>query len=69
MSASSTYHLYMCCSKKHHDNLLLFDMLGIGVMIFGLTLTAVYVGFHNYPTSRLVTMLMMSGLFVLNLIM
>lgn len=41
-------------------------MIGIGVMIFGLTLTAVYIGFHNWTEKRLQVMATMIFLFAAN---
>jgi hypothetical protein len=49
------------------DRLLKIDLIGIGFMIFGLTLCAVYIGFHNWPFERNCIMVTMSLILVLNL--
>ena len=48
MLASSVYHTFGPMSSYHYYLLLKVDLIGIGVMIFGLTLSAVYIGFHNW---------------------
>jgi adiponectin receptor len=48
MLSSACYHLFMPMGEWHYHLLLKLDLVGIGLMIFGLTLSAVYVGFHNY---------------------
>lgn len=50
MFASATYHLFMPLGEWHYYKLLKVDLIGIGIMIFGLTLCALFVGFHNYKT-------------------
>ena len=44
------------------------DLVGIGFMIFGMTLCAVYVGFHNYEWERSIIMSVMGFLMVGNLL-
>ena len=68
MIASSTYHLYGCMSEYHHYCLLKIDLIGIGIMIFGMTLCAVYVGFHNWEWERSIIMAVMGFLMVGNLL-
>ena len=48
--------------------MLKLDLIGIGVMIFGLTLTACYIGFHNWPTERIWILALMGSLFVGNFV-
>eukprot|EP00347_Sterkiella_histriomuscorum_P002369 403368420 len=48
MMTSSVYHLYNSISRNIYLNLLKIDLIGIGVMIFGLAITLIYTGFHNY---------------------
>ena len=48
--------------------MLKLDLIGIGVMIFGLTLTACYIGFHNWPTERFWILALMGSLFVGNFV-
>lgn len=69
MVSSSCYHLFMCMSQWAHDTFLKLDMVGIGVMIFGLTLTAVYIGFHNWPNERLYVFGLFFFLFLANSIL
>jgi hypothetical protein len=57
----------MPISNNCHDCLLKIDLIGIGIMIFGLTLIAVYLGFHNWPLTRKITMAIMGTLFIGNL--
>ena len=68
MFASSIYHLYGCMSESHFYCLLKFDLIGIGAMIFGLTLSAVYVAFHNWEKERTLIMAVMGFLMVSNLL-
>lgn len=56
----------MAISRQITDALLRIDLIGIGVMIFMLTLTAVHAGYHNYPTARNSIMGSMLFLFVSN---
>lgn len=51
-----------------YEKLLRVDLIGIGVMIFGLTLCAVWIGFHNWPLERNITMGVMTALLVANLV-
>ena len=55
-------------SEYHHYFLLRMDLVGIGFMIFGMTLCAVYVGFHNYEWERSIIMSVMGFLMVGNLL-
>jgi len=48
MFASTSYHLFNPIGHDCYHRLLKVDLVGIGVMIFGLTLCAVYIGFHNW---------------------
>lgn len=68
MAASSVYHTFMPLGKYHYFLFLKIDLMGIGVMIFGLTLAAVYIGFHNYETERGYISLVMGSLMVSNLL-
>lgn len=67
MFASASYHLFMPLSDWHYHLLLKFDLIGIGLMIFGLTLSAVYLGFHNYKSERDTILTAMSCLMAGNL--
>ena len=67
-AASSIYHLYGCMSKDIYYLLLKIDLIGIGINIFGLTLAAVYIGFHNWHLYRNYTMMVMATLMVGNLV-
>lgn len=55
-------------SEYHYFLFLKIDLMGIGVMIFGLTLAAVYIGFHSYEFERDWIMLVMGSLMVSNLL-
>lgn len=48
MTASSFYHLFNAMSKYHNDLFLKIDMMGIGIMIFSLTLVLVSAGFYAH---------------------
>ena len=67
MGASSGYHLFNCLDEKWYYKLLKIDLIGIGLMIFGITLGAVYVGFHNWDHERRYVMFLMATLMILNL--
>jgi len=62
MFASTSYHLYMPMSSDWNNRLLKLELIGIGIMIFGLTLIAIYLSFHNWPQERLYTICGMAGL-------
>ena len=49
MFSSSCYHLFNSMSKNHYVALLRVDLIGISLMIFGMAITLIYTGFHNYP--------------------
>ena len=67
MFASSIYHQYGCMSEIYYFKLLKFDLMGIGIMIFGLCITATYIGFHNFETERNGIVAVMGFLMVINL--
>jgi len=67
MAASAVYHQYQCCSKWHTDILLAFDMAGIGIMIFGITLICVYLAFSSYPTSQILCVVMLIVMSLINM--
>ena len=67
MTASSVYHTFKPLSKWHFYFFLKLDFMGIGIMIFGLTLSAVYIGFHNWIWQRDVILMVMGSLMVGNL--
>ena len=52
MCSSWIYHLYSAISKKCADKLLRIDLIGIGVMIFTLTLTSVFTAFYDHILAR-----------------
>ena len=67
MSASSIYHTFGPLGSYYYFLLLKIDLIGIGIMIFGLTLSAVYIGFHNWEWERDTIILGMGSLMVCNL--
>jgi len=69
MLASSIYHLFTPLSEEVYYSLLKLDLIGIGLMIFGLTLCAVFIGFHNFKSERNYVLIGMACLMVGNLIM
>jgi adiponectin receptor len=56
---SSMYHLFKDKGAKECHFLLKMDLLGILVMIFGLSLTCVYIGFSLHPDVRVKVMLLL----------
>ena len=68
MSASSVYHTFNPLSSYHFYLFLKIDLIGIGIMIFGLTLAASFIGFHNWPFERDVVMGIMGSFMVSNLL-
>ena len=52
MCSSWIYHLYSAISKKCADRLLRIDLIGIGIMIFTLTLLSVYTTFYDHILAR-----------------
>ena len=67
MLASSIYHTFGPLSSYHYYLLLKIDLIGIGVMIFGLTLAAVYIGFHNWEVERDIILVVMGSIMIGNL--
>lgn len=51
-ACSSVYHLFKDKDERHCQTLLQLDLVGILVMIFGLALTCVWVGFSLHPAVR-----------------
>ena len=68
MTASTCYHLYMPMSAGVYQRLFTCDLVGIGVMIFGLTVVACWLGFHNYPGERMVVVICVGLLAVMHLL-
>ena len=52
MTLSSIYHTYNPISQGVYLLLYRMDLIGIGIMIFGLTICSCFLGFHNWPTQR-----------------
>ncbi|CDW83515.1 progestin and adipoq receptor family member 3-like [Stylonychia lemnae] len=48
MMSSAIYHLYNSISRNVYLTLLKIDLMGIGIMIFGLAICLIFTGFHNY---------------------
>lgn len=68
MLSSSAFHLYLPLGRKYYLRLLRVDLVGIGIMIFGLTLSVAYVGLHNYERSKHITIALISALMVSNIV-
>ena len=49
MGSSCVYHLFNSMSREIYLKLLKVDLIGISFMIFGLAISLIYTGFHNYP--------------------
>ena len=67
MTASSVYHTFHPLGHSYFYLLLKIDLMGIGIMIFGLTLSAVYIGFHNWEWERDKILVVMASLMICNL--
>ena len=67
MTASTVYHTFGPINRDYYYFLLKLDLMGIGFNIFGLTLAAVYIGFHNWEWERMYIMIVMGSLMVTNL--
>jgi len=48
LTSSAFYHMFYPMGRLSYDRLLRVDLMGIGVMIFGLTLSTAYAAFHNF---------------------
>ena len=46
MVASTCFHLLMPLGKEYYHQLLRVDLIGIGIMIFGLTICTAYAAMH-----------------------
>ena len=68
MFSSATYHAFSPLSNDINKRLLKIDLIGIGFMVFGLTIIGVYIGFHNWPFERNLIVCMMILLLLTNLI-
>ena len=66
--SSSAFHLYLPLGRKCYFKLLRVDLVGIGIMIFGLTLSVAYVGLHNYERAKHLTIALVAALMVSNLV-
>lgn len=64
MTASSFYHLYNAMSQYYDTLFLRIDLIGIGVMIFTMTLTLVYSGYYAHHMARNNIMCIMFFIFV-----
>ena len=67
MGFSSIYHTYNPLGEWFYYFFLRLDLMGIGIMIFGLTIVTCFLGFHNWPTQRDITTSVMLFLLVGNL--
>ena len=67
MTSSSIYHTYNPLSHYYYYFWLKIDLIGIGIMIFGMTITAVFVGFHNWIAERDFITAVMASLMIGNL--
>ena len=67
MTGSSVYHTFFPLGSYYYFLFLKIDLMGIGVMIFGLTIAASYVGFHNWQFQRDCVMLVMGFFMFANL--
>ena len=68
MLSSCAFHLYLPLGRKKYLNLLRLDLIGIGIMIFGLTLSVTFVAMHNYEKARNIATSLLISLMVSNLI-
>ena len=66
MFLSATYHLYNPLGKEYKELLLMIDVLGIGVMIFGLAMACTFVCFHNWELERNLIEGTLAVLFLMN---
>ena len=66
--SSSLYHLYYVLNFRTYDFLLKLDLMGTGIMIYGLTLACVFVFFHGWLECRNYTMVIMGSLAFGNII-
>lgn len=64
MTASSVYHLYNAMSQYLDAFFLRIDLIGIGIMIFTMTLTLVYSGYYAHHLARNNVMVSMFFIFV-----
>jgi predicted membrane channel-forming protein YqfA (hemolysin III family) len=68
MLSSSAFHLYLPLGRKQYSRLLRLDLIGIGIMIFGLTLSVTFVAMHNYEKVRHIALSLLISLMVSNLV-
>lgn len=69
LMSSTFFHLYQPISHSVHMQLLRLDLIGIGLMIFGLILSFAYLAMHNFDQLKhaivcLVAMCMVSNLLI-----
>ena len=69
MTASTLYHTYNALSKAYADFMLRIDLIGIGIMIFTLTVVSVYTGYHAWTKVRDDVCITMITLFLFNFIL
>jgi predicted membrane channel-forming protein YqfA (hemolysin III family) len=56
----------MPLGHKYYLSLLRLDLIGIGIMIFGLTICTAYAAMHSYQTMRKTTAIVMGALMLSN---
>lgn len=69
MVSSTIYHTYYIIGPKYYEFLLKIDLMGIGIMIFTLSMCLTYTGFHNYQKVGFYLVLSMCTLMILNLVL
>ena len=65
MTSSSFYHLFNAMSRYHNDLYLKIDMMGIGIMIFSLTLVLANAGFYAHDSMRKAVLAIMLTVFII----
>ena len=68
MTASTFYHLFNAMSKYHNDLFLKIDMMGIGIMIFTLTLVLANAGYYAHDAMRKAVIGIMLAIFIIQLV-
>jgi len=64
--ASTVYHTFKDMSQQHCEKLLAIDYCGIVIMIFGLALTSVWIGFSLHEKVRMTVIIILFSWAVLN---
>ena len=69
MASSTIYHTYNILGPRYYKRLLKLDNVGIVIMIFGISMTLIYTGFHNFKNYGFTFIAVLALLMFMNLVL